>query len=269
MRGKETHKSVTATHIGITPAYAGKSGGAADAERRFRDHPRVCGEKFCILTHKLLPMGSPPRMRGKVNSVDPETGKDGITPAYAGKRCGSSSPAGPRWDHPRVCGEKIRSQRDEDKLVGSPPRMRGKVSRHAAGRLYPGITPAYAGKSRFLWTDSGARRDHPRVCGEKLQPAMVRGMDPGSPPRMRGKVRPCFLRPSLLGITPAYAGKSSLLISWRTLIRDHPRVCGEKLIEFISINLIKGSPPRMRGKDSESLEIQVLLFSSAHFSFNF
>ena len=249
MRGKETHKSVTATHIGITPAYAGKSGGAADAERRFRDHPRVCGEKFCILTHKLLPMGSPPRMRGKVNSVDPETGKDGITPAYAGKRCGSSSPAGPRWDHPRVCGEKIRSQRDEDKLVGSPPRMRGKADKHGWTQRNSGITPAYAGKSGPCSCTPVRHGDHPRVCGEKLAIAGPGLIHSGSPPRMRGKEETEINRSFKHGITPAYAGKSQIILSKLQGKRDHPRVCGEKSPRRTSRCLYSGSPPRMRGKD--------------------
>ncbi len=30
--------------------------------------------------------------------------------------------------------------------------------------------------------------------------------------------------------------------------RDHPRVCGEKLMSSISCSLDSGSPPRMRGK---------------------
>ena len=32
--------------------------------------------------------------------------------------------------------------------------------------------------------------------------------------------------------------------------RDHPRVCGEKSIMIKFNNVEKGSPPRMRGKDS-------------------
>ena len=71
--------------------------------------------------------------------------------------------------------------------------------------------------------------DHPRVCGEKtfLEPKGQTRL--GSPPRMRGKG--CNLargvRPDR--ITPAYAGKSSLL--------------------SIVLLPVQGSPPRMRGKD--------------------
>ena len=65
---------------------------------------------------------------------------------------------------------------------------------------------------------------------------------------MRGKVlaaQPLYL---ILGITPAYAGKSALCASGEDLLRDHPRVCGEKQHVVVTRVLGMGSPPRMRGK---------------------
>ena len=50
------------------------------------------------------------------------------------------------------------------------------------------------------------------------------------------------------GITLAYAGKSRVAALRLTLHRDHPRVCGEKSGAIPRPRLIKGSPPRMRGK---------------------
>ena len=50
------------------------------------------------------------------------------------------------------------------------------------------------------------------------------------------------------GITPAYAGKSSLRSSAAHRKRDHPRLCGEKLKRQIESKQLKGSPPPMRGK---------------------
>ena len=45
---------------------------------------------------------------------------------------------------------------------------------------------------------------------------------------MRGKVCTVPLRPFAVGITPAYAGKSRIVMCGCTAARDHPRVCGEK-----------------------------------------
>ena len=51
-----------------------------------------------------------------------------------------------------------------------------------------------------------------------------------------------------LGITPAYAGKRTPETFKSLLIRDHPRVCGEKVYKDIKHVAAMGSPPRMRGK---------------------
>ena len=45
MRGKEISKAPLSGLQGITPAYAGKSSRLWTRSTRFRDHPRVCGEK--------------------------------------------------------------------------------------------------------------------------------------------------------------------------------------------------------------------------------
>ena len=73
------------------------------------------------------------------------------------------------------------------------------------------ITPAYAGKSELLETIRNYYKDHPRVCGEKGVENLKVNSLPGSPPRMRGKVRPTAVEHQEQGITPAYAGKSLLL----------------------------------------------------------
>ena len=171
-----------------------------------------------------------------------------ITPAYAGKRVDLANTGKCPRDHPRVCGEKFRGARFRDRRMGSPPRMRGKGRRN--GRAFPGngITPAYAGKSGHAINPNVCGQDHPRVCGEKSPFSLFRPPHLGSPPRMRGKVysRTCSI--VLDGITPAYAGKSFLMFLRSGLLRDHPRVCGEKGSRIFQDPAGMGSPPRMRGK---------------------
>ena len=85
--------------------------------------------------------------------------------------------------------------------------MRGKEFDDETGEFQKGITPAYAGKSTDKAIKYLAKRDHPRVCGEKKN-RLERGGEKadhprvcgeklarngfhcsgsGSPPRMRGK----------------------------------------------------------------------------------
>ena len=65
---------------------------------------------------------------------------------------------------------------------------------------------------------------------------------------MRGKVRRTRIQKHRNRITPAYAGKSSKLLSSSLLCRDHPRLCGEKQRDRVPANDHPGSPPPMRGK---------------------
>ena len=107
--------------------------------------------------------------------------------------------------------------------------MRGKVHGIKTLRYIGGITPAYAGK---------------RCPRSSRLPAQS-----GSPPRMRGKGAPFRAGALPLRITPAYAGKSQTAGTPCSSVRDHPRMCGEKLWPTCPHAPNAGSPPRMRGKD--------------------
>ena len=107
MRGKAKIWATAFCVNGITPAYAGKRYGMTSNRSMAQDHPRLCGEKFYLLLCLWLSHGSPPPMRGKECSGYPDRGKNGITPAYAGKSCFSSLTIPLVQDHPRLCGEKL------------------------------------------------------------------------------------------------------------------------------------------------------------------
>ena len=78
--------------------------------------------------------------------------------------------------------------------------------------------------------------------------------NPGSPPRMRGKVSGQRRFYGKAGITPAYAGKRSGRPVMMWVWRDHPRVCGEKDGYNLKGGDGDGSPPRMRGKEFRAQE---------------
>ena len=65
---------------------------------------------------------------------------------------------------------------------------------------------------------------------------------------MRGKGEDCTPFAVKMGITPAYAGKSTIISSEIFLSEDHPRLCGEKGNLQTPFPFHKGSPPPMRGK---------------------
>ena len=113
-------------------------------------------------------LGSPPRMRGKGCIFIQHDVRNGITPAYAGKRTTYVKHLQFSRNHPRVCGEKDRTIAVQNQPQGSPPRGRGKVTRLYALADKEGITPAYAGKSLRGMIRFHHEWDHPRVYGEKV-----------------------------------------------------------------------------------------------------
>ena len=128
--------------------------------------------------------------------------------------------------------------------------MRGKVNQIFRNRVCGGITPAYAGKSTLFQRVGTRRWDHPRLCGEKLHKRHFFHTCKGSPPPMRGKVCDSSGFSRITRITPAYAGKRPASILRRYENKDHPRLCGEKLLLYVPLPAGIGSPPPMRGKGS-------------------
>ena len=92
----------------ITPACAGNRSSRRSVKNHRKDHPRVCGEQLHHQIQRLLPAGSPPRVRGTESAYIKIEMKLRITPACAGNRLRSSLWPGMKSDHPRVCGEQTK-----------------------------------------------------------------------------------------------------------------------------------------------------------------
>ena len=147
-------------------------------------------------------------MRGKATAPAGMEIPTRITPAYAGKRLKSIIIQFPFWDHPRLCGEKLKFIDEKILRQGSPPPMRGKV--------------------RLLYHRGEFFMDHPRLCGEKSSIHPQNYTLKGSPPPMRGKDESSRIANMNDRITPAYAGKRNAVQLLKGFRRDHPRLCGEK-----------------------------------------
>ena len=160
----------------------------------------------------------------------------GITPAWAGKSRKSSRSSATCRDYPRVGGKEAGPHSVCRVDRGLPPRGRGRGYRAVRDGQRHRITPAWAGKSSARASGSAAARDYPRVGGEEDGSVDVDKLEAGLPPRGRGRVHRVG-RPAVgLGITPAWAGKSSLRRSCVGGRWDYPRVGGEeKLHDKIDI----------------------------------
>ena len=127
----------------------------------------MCGEKFTFNFYNTCKLGSPPRVRGKADSVTNVKRNHRITPACAGKSEKGLIQIEYLEDHPRVCGEKPLFPLFPRLISGSPPRVRGKGFENVITLFQKRITPACAGKRTLTYAGADVLPDHPRVCGEK------------------------------------------------------------------------------------------------------
>ena len=126
--------------------------------------------------------------------------------------------------------------------------MRGKEELFHQFLRYDRITPAYAGKRPHGGFFCKSLEDPPRLCGEKQNDKNAKANTTGSPPPMRGKGISNLQKEIQRRITPAYAGKRYAGCDFGNVQRDHPRLCGEKLLSIFQKSNHLGSPPPMRGK---------------------
>ena len=142
----------------------------------------------------------------------------------------------------------METRRDYTDELGSPPRGRGKGRLSILSSTATGITPAWAGKSIGGSRNTRDGKDHPRMGGEKATGPALKAGPFGSPPHGRGKVKLVHLATVLVGITPAWAGKSAHKAGMASHSKDHPRMGGEKRQNLGPHSARKGSPPHGRGK---------------------
>ena len=213
----------------ITPACAGNRSPQWMGGMGKWDHPRVCGEQTKLPNVTILPLGSPPRVRGTVLNFWIPDEMRRITPACAGNRTGCNRLYRPMGDHPRVCGEQFIDSLTIKSHRGSPPRVRGTGLSMTCPSSSVGITPACAGNSYLAYGKEYGVKDHPRVCGEQCRTPPHPGEGKGSPPRVRGTETAFFCSYMAERITPACAGNRSAFYSLNSIYSDHPRVCGEQV----------------------------------------
>ena len=152
-----------------------------------------------------------------------------------------------------MCGKNRVEITTTNGTAGSPPRVREKLSPTLAHSIKSRITPACAGKTEILTIHSTFKRDHPRVCGKNSGVGLSGCCVSGSPPRVREKLKQRTDKIEPIGITPACAGKTLVLVRSLPKYRDHPRVCGKNQWESYTAKTERGSPPRVREKPNAFL----------------
>ena len=214
------------TTLRIIPACAGSTSARLTPSTSARDHPRMRGEHQLSVKLERDSRGSSPHARGA--RIHPKRmRKMGIIPACAGstqRRCrrGVCCP-----DHPRMRGEHPPS--------GPPPRLDLRIIPACAGSTTPGRS------------GTPGREDHPRMRGEHRISPYPQPFGNGSSPHARGAHVSNAGQVGNVGIIPACAGSTAMLLHTMTASPDHPRMRGEHICACPGTSGKTGSSPHARG----------------------
>ncbi len=126
MRGKHPSEQGHKRMGRIIPAHAGQTQPVGRRARILADHPRACGANGAIVGKATMPIGSSPRMRGKLLQQPREQHRRRIIPAHAGQTKQDAPTCSGDTDHPRACGANCAWIVLAIPGNGSSPRMRGK-----------------------------------------------------------------------------------------------------------------------------------------------
>ncbi len=170
--------------------------------------PRLRGEHTVAVLGSNTSMGSPPPTRGTPCGDNKQKFSLRITPAYAGNTKVYLLLLYSNQDHPRLRGEHPTFIWSFDILLGSPPPTRGTQWLQQKNCRQVGITPAYAGNTKYMLLRNFLTEDHPRLRGEHEVTKSDLLSREGSPPPTRGTHALLYHQRTYFGITPAYAGNT-------------------------------------------------------------
>ena len=149
-------------------------------------------------------------------------------------------------DHPRLRGKDVSTLAGMFGRWGSPPLTRERQIAKLKGKRLAGITPAYAGKTKFFYRPICRVQDHPRLRGKDEAMERRCKKKEGSPPLTRERHKELESEGQLFRITPAYAGKTFGDNGLKLKNKDHPRLRGKDRNCHNCPRMLKGSPPLTR-----------------------
>ena len=231
----------TPTCVGTTRCSARRSTGRPV-------HPHVCGDDGDRGGRHRNDPGSPPRVWGRQSGARPGGWSRRFTPTCVGTTASICVTHRCATVHPHVCGDDQAPGVDIERVVGSPPRVWGRLTAQAEAINSKRFTPTCVGTTCAVTSATSASQVHPHVCGDDYNSGIHEKGRSGSPPRVWG--RPlvgrrfrgrCRFTPTCVGTTdqPRRARASSTV---------HPHVCGDDCNLNEWWRLSAGSPPRVWGR---------------------
>ena len=231
-----------------TPAGAGTTDGLSRQFGSFGEDPRGCGDDRTDASLTELPLGRPPRVRGRPLWWRPATPTSRKTPAGAGTTTCRWPATPPPWEDPRGCGDDAFNNLLDAAEDGRPPRVRGRPPRSGTPPGERRKTPAGAGTTLISSSPSGSRLEDPRGCGDDPERNREPQRASGRPPRVRGRRLDGPDRREPARKTPAGAGTTPPPGPPTRATAEDPRGCGDDPAMAFLFAVRNGRPPRVRGR---------------------
>ena len=146
-RGKLDRLGRHALHLGLIPAWAGKTSCITVGSPEPEAHPRMGGENLPRVAWATVGAGSSPRGRGKLHHAEAPIQQIRLIPARAGKTDFRRLRRSRGAAHPRAGGENPVRLAALDRGSGSSPRGRGKRPGVEGDDGLARLIPARAGKT--------------------------------------------------------------------------------------------------------------------------
>ena len=236
----------------FTPTCVGTTGVMVDAKSRTPVHPHVCGDDSPAKRMVLRPVGSPPRVWGRLTLEAHVFAAGRFTPTCVGTT-GSTGASLRLWSvHPHVCGDDRNGYGYGLGFCGSPPRVWGRPVRGWRAAAASRFTPTCVGTTCRARQPRLCPAVHPHVCGDDGWPARSVACTFGSPPRVWGRLEPVQQDLGNVRFTPTCVGTTRIHSALRRSLSVHPHVCGDDCFLIRDWILSFGSPPRVWGRQAHA-----------------
>ena len=239
---------VSAGHVGLIPAHAGKTIGYCQDCQARSAHPRSRGENPPAVAWRAWFAGSSPLTRGKRVKQHADQVSIRLIPAHAGKTRGYSLVGSAPAAHPRSRGGNPPTFGRSRVGAGSSPLTRGKHGTCQPALSIRQLIPAHAGKTLSALAAGLWKSAHPRSRGENFASGALAVCRWGSSPLTRGKRRCPHGERAVRGLIPAHAGKTYRRWTAVSSPTAHPRSRGENVRLRPMCLWTTGSSPLTRGK---------------------
>ena len=226
-RGKHPKQGALFLVLGLIPAHTGKTSSSSCITGLSPAQPHSHGENKQLLVAAASQRGSSPLTRGKLRQRPPTAPISRLIPAHAGNRQITSN---------------AKLARD------SSPLTRGKRTPRGLDSAGNRLIPVHAGKTcaKERWAHPLAA--HPRPRGENFLSMSSGVSSTGSSPLTRGKRFPGWELATMVGLIPAYTGKTCAKERRAHPLAAHPLPRGENHSFREGNTRTQGSSPLTRGK---------------------